>query len=98
LDYVDHVAQQRGKTYFPKNWSPDKIVHEVGDIVTSPDTKRYVQKGNGEIYTKKGDPARWVAYEVRDGVRIKVVYEPATGRVVTAYPDKSPIPNLKGVP
>jgi len=25
-----------GKTAFPKNWSADKIIHEVGDIVTPP--------------------------------------------------------------
>jgi len=29
---------------------------------------------------------------MRSDERIKVVYEPATGRVVTAYPDKSPVP------
>jgi len=44
------------------------------------------------------EPFKGVAYEVRSGERIKVVYEPATRRVVTAYPDKSPIPNLKEVP
>jgi len=87
-----------GKTAFPKNWSADKIIHEIGDIVTSPNTQWYVQTGNGGKYTKGGEPARWVSYEVRDGVRIKVVHEPETGRVVTAYPDNAPIPQVKRVP
>jgi len=73
------------KTPFPKNWSSDKIVHEVGDIVTSPNTKWYVQTGNGGKYTNKGEPARWIAYEMRDGVRVKVVYESVNGKVITTY-------------
>lgn len=35
--------------------------------------------------------------ETRDGVSVRVVYEPATGRVVTGFPDNDPIPNLKPV-
>jgi len=66
--------------------------------VTSPNTKWYVQTGNGGKYTNDGNPAKWVAYEVRAGERIKVVYQPAIGRVVTAHPDKRPVPNLKEIP
>lgn len=58
---------QSGKTAFPENWSAEKIVHEIGDIKTSPGTKWYAQTGTGGIHTSKGDPAKWVAYEVRDG-------------------------------
>jgi len=85
------------KTPFPPNWSPEKIVHEVGDIVTSPNTKWYAQTGNGGKYTNDKKPARWVAYEVRSDERIKVVYEPANGRVVTAHPDKRPMPKYEPV-
>nr|WP_305884109.1 hemagglutinin repeat-containing protein [Pseudomonas sp. PIC25] len=88
---------QPGKTVFPQSWSADKIVHEVGDIATSPNTKWYAQTGTGGIYTSKGDPAKWVAYEVRDGVRMRVVYQPATGTVVTAFPDNAPIPPYKPI-
>lgn len=80
-----------GKTVFPQNWSADKVVHEVGDIATSPDTQWYAQTGTGGIYTGKGKPANWVSYEMRDGVRIRVVYQPATGKIVTAFPDSAPI-------
>ncbi|WP_165496980.1 DUF637 domain-containing protein [Phytopseudomonas dryadis] len=88
---------QPGKTVFPQSWSADKIVHEVGDIATSPSTKWYAQTGTGGIYTGKGDPAKWVAYEVRDGVRMRVVYQPATGKVITAFPDNAPIPPYKPI-
>lgn len=40
----------------------------------------------------KGDPAKWVDYEVRDGGRMRVVYQPATGNVITAFPGNAPIP------
>ncbi|UYT20433.1 two-partner secretion system putative hemagglutinin TpsA2 [Pseudomonas paraeruginosa] len=88
---------QAGKTVFPQNWSADKIVHEVGDIATSPSTKWYAQTGTGGVYTSKGDPAKWVAYEVRDGVRMRVVYQTATGKVITAFPDNAPIPPYKPI-
>jgi len=77
-----------GKTPFPP-----RIGHPKRSCM-----KWYVQTGNGGKYTKKRDPAKWIAYEMRSGERIKVVYQPAIGRVVTAYPDKSPMPNLKEVP
>lgn len=65
---------QHGKTVFPESWSKDKIVHAIGDITTSPSTKWYAQTGTGGAFTAKGDPAKWVAYEIRDGVRMRVVY------------------------
>ncbi|PHM40351.1 VENN motif pre-toxin domain-containing protein [Xenorhabdus szentirmaii] len=77
-----------GKTTFPSNWTKEKIIHEIGDIATSPKTQWYAQSGTGGLYTKAGKPARWVAWEVRDGVRMRVIYEPANGKVVTAFPDK----------
>nr|WP_323744605.1 DUF637 domain-containing protein [Pseudomonas sp. UFMG81] len=88
---------QQGKTVFPESWSGEKIVHAVGDITTSPNTKWYAQTGTGGAYTAKGDPAKWVAYETRDGVRMRVVYQPATGKVVTAFPDDAPVPPYKPI-
>jgi hypothetical protein len=38
-----------------------------------------------------------VAWEVREGVQIRVVFEPATGKVVTAFPDDGVIPKLKKI-
>ena len=81
-----------GKTVFPQGWSADKVVHTVGDIATSPDTKWFAQTGTGGAYTNAGRPARWVAWEEREGVRVRVVYEPASGKIVTAFPDNNPTP------
>ncbi|WP_248768979.1 hypothetical protein [Pseudomonas sp. MWU12-2345] len=53
--------------------------------------------GAGGTYTAKGDAAKWVAYETRDGVRMRVVYQPATGKVVTAFSDDAPIPPCKPI-
>ncbi len=85
---------QPGKSVFPQSWEADKIVHEIGDIATSPTTTWYAQTGTGGIYTRRGEPAKWVAFETRDGVRIRVVFQPATGTVITAFPDSAPIPQL----
>ncbi len=86
-----------GKTTYPKHWSGDKIAYEVSDIVTSPTTQWYAQTGTGGQYTNSGKPARWVSFETRDGIRIRTVYEPATGRVVTAFPDNSQQSNLRPI-
>lgn len=45
----------------------------IDDIAISPNAKWYAQTGTGGIYTAKGDPAKWIAYEVRDGVRMRVI-------------------------
>ena len=81
-----------GKTIFPPTWSANKIVHAVGDIATSPDTMWYAQTGTGGLYTKAGRPSRWVAWETRDNVRVRVVYEPANVKVITAFPDAGLVP------
>ncbi|HEZ3001115.1 TPA: polymorphic toxin MafB class 1, partial [Neisseria meningitidis] len=86
-----------GKTTFPQHWSASKITHEISDIVTSPKTQWYAQTGTGGKYIAKGRPARWVSYETRDGIRIRTVYEPATGKVVTAFPDRTSNPKYNPV-
>lgn len=48
--------------------------------------------GNWRNYTATGQPARWVAWEERGGVRVRVVYEPANGKIITAFPDDKPTP------
>ena len=66
------------------------------DFATSPNTQWNAQTGTGGTYTSKGKPANWVSYEVRDGMRVRrvrVVYQPATGKVVTAFPDNAPVPS-----
>ncbi|WP_343231485.1 hypothetical protein [Xanthomonas euvesicatoria] len=64
-------------------------------MATPRNTTWCAQAGTGGIYTRTGDRAKCVAFEVMDGVIIRVVYQPATGKVITAFPDNDPIPKLK---
>jgi RHS repeat-associated protein len=77
-----------GKTPFPKNWSPGKIMHEVSDIATDPNISWVHQTGNGGLFTRAGNPARFAAEGVRDGVSIKVIIEPAGEGIITAFPPR----------
>ncbi len=81
-----------GKTIFPSIRSENKIFNGVSDIATSRDTTWYAQTGTGGLYTKAGRPSRWVAWDTRDNVRVRVVYEPANGKVITAFPDSGLVP------
>lgn len=78
---------QPGKTVFPRGWDTDKILDSIADVATSPSSGRTQQTGRaGALYTRNGDPSRWKVEGVVDGVNIRVIYEPATGRVVTGFP------------
>lgn len=86
-----------GKTPFPSTWNEKTILDNVTDVVTSPSTQWYAQSGPGgaaatAMYTNSGNPANWVAWETRNGVLMRIVFQPATGRVVTAFPETNPIP------
>ena len=54
-------AGKPGKTEFPAGWSDQKILHEVSDVATDPNSIRGVGKWGGE----------W-AEGVRDGITIHV--------------------------
>ncbi|MEU8702411.1 polymorphic toxin-type HINT domain-containing protein [Streptomyces sp. NPDC048680] len=78
---------QPGKTVFPRGWDTDKILDSIADVATSPSSVRTQQTGRpGALYTRNRDPSRWKVEGVVDGVNIRVIYEPATGRVVTGFP------------
>lgn len=77
---------QPGKSTYPQSWAEN----QMGDVVTSPTTQWYAQSGTGGMTTAAGKLARWIAWGTRDGVPIRVVFEPATGRTVTAFPDTPP--------
>jgi len=58
----------------------------VSDIATDPALDWVPQTGNGGLYTKAGDAARFSVTGVRDGVTIKVIVEPAGEGIITAFP------------
>lgn len=70
-----------GKSVFPQDWSPSKIMNDVSDIATDPSIPSTVQS-NGRI-VKDG---------TRDGIDIRVVLEPPSkgGGIVTAFPTNVP--------
>lgn len=68
-----------GKSAFPKDWSPDKIMNEVSDLVTDPNIKWNKNK------VVKGIQ-RYEIIGVKDGVKIKIITDGKD--IVTAYPIK----------
>lgn len=78
-----------GNSLFPKNWSADKIMHEVSDVATDPSLKWIQQTGKaGAQYTKNGDPVRYFVDGARDGINIRVIVEPGPGGegIITGFP------------
>lgn len=76
-----------GKTEFPAHWSDELILHYASDIATDP-AARADPNNPRALYNRNGQPNRFIYYGIREGVEIKVVVEPATGRIVTAYPTR----------
>ncbi|MEK8020925.1 MAG: RHS repeat-associated core domain-containing protein, partial [Candidatus Parabeggiatoa sp.] len=78
-----------GKSKFPVHWRGDRIMHAVSDVATSPNSTWKQQTGaNGSMYTKAGNPSKFVVEGVSDGIKIRVIVEPAGRGIVTAFPIK----------
>ena len=76
-----------GKSAFPKDWSDDKIMHEISDVTTDPSLKWTQQTGApGADFTRAGNPTRHTVIGTRHGVDIKVVIEPAGEGIISGYP------------
>lgn len=67
-----------GKSAFPRQWSSDRIIHEVSDVATDPGSIRSIG-GNGNTVVKG----------TRDGIDITVIITPG-GRIVTGFPTNVP--------
>ena len=65
-----------GKSWFPQDWSDERIMHEVSDIITDPAIPWYPNKNEGRLE----------AFAERDGVTIKIVTDGSD--IITAYPVK----------
>ena len=76
-----------GKTVFPPSWDTEEILNGVAEVATDPNSSWTWQKGaTGSLFTRAGDPSRVAINGVYNGVSIRVIYEPATGRVITGFP------------
>jgi uncharacterized protein YukE len=78
----------RGKTAFPKDWDLARIEKNVSDVASDPASVIKGRPNDGRVFSANGVPIRWRVYGERDGVMMRVVFEPATGRIVTAFPWK----------
>jgi hypothetical protein len=61
-------------------------MHEVSDIATDPSPSWAYPNGQIKELTNRGVPILATVTGEREGVLIKVVIEPATDRIITAYP------------
>ncbi|MCD2196606.1 DUF6531 domain-containing protein [Actinomycetospora endophytica] len=77
---------QPGKSEFPGTWSRDQTMHHISDIVTDPSSTIRGGGRGGSIWERTGRPATFRVYGVRDGVPVRVVYQPAGREIITAYP------------
>jgi hypothetical protein len=67
-----------GKSEFPSGWTDEKIVGEISDVATDPNSARSPSRGG-----------RTVVEGTRDGTDIRVIVDPS-GRIVTGYPTNTP--------
>ena len=82
------------KTPFPQSWDETRILNTIDEIVSNPNTQWYVQNGGLNGLTAAGDAGKFISHTNVPGsnLPVRVIYEPSTGRVVTAFPDPNPIP------
>lgn len=71
------MARLPGKTPFPKDWSANRIMHEISDVATDPASTYRTGRGGTTIVTG-----------TRGGVDIRVVLR--NGEIVTGYPTNLP--------
>ncbi|QLB42333.1 hemagglutinin repeat-containing protein [Mannheimia pernigra] len=77
------------KSKFPVHWGEKKILDAVSNVATDPSLKWIQQTGTqGSLYTKKGVPSRFKVEGYIDGVKIRVIVEPAGEGIITAFPIK----------
>lgn len=69
-----HGTGKPGKSEFPSGWSRDKILGEISDVATDPNSSR-----------KPGREGTTVVVGTRDGVGIRVIIG-GDGSIVTGYP------------
>jgi len=87
--FLTHLERKRGELKGFSSFDPFSSF-------TNPHVVWYTQTGNGGYYVRNGRPAKWVSWTNYNGVRIRTGIEPATGRVVTSFPD--PYTPVSGTP
>ena len=73
---------------FPKRWSQKKIMDYALEIAKDLSSHLIQLTGKPEFLPKVGlaRPAKFVAEGMREGIAIRVIFEPDETRIITAYP------------
>jgi hypothetical protein len=66
-----------GKTPFPRDWSDDKIIHEISEVAVDPASIRAPTRGG-----------RTIISGTRNGVDLRVIVD-AIGAILTGFPPTS---------
>jgi hypothetical protein len=86
----DHIMNRHapgsgvsGKTEFPSNWDEQRILHNISDVATDPNSRRVTSSHGTQVYG------------VRDGVEIRVDLYPDNhpryaGQISTGFPVAGP--------
>jgi Bacterial EndoU nuclease len=74
------------KSVFPRTWTVADIKRNITDIVTDPHSQVFGGGAGGGPLTHAGNPARYRIYGTRDGVQLRIVWEPAGEGVISAFP------------
>lgn len=73
-----HWLRLPGKTPFPRDWSADRVMHEISDVATDPSSIFRTGRGGSTIVTG-----------TRDGVDIRVILR--NGDIITDQPAEEPV-------
>lgn len=82
---------QNGKSVFPSDWDTERILDSVAEVATNPSSSWKWPDGvaPGTDLTRRGNPHRVQIEGYVDGVKIRVIYEPFTDRIITGFPPLS---------
>ncbi len=90
---IRHITERHGfgapqvKSLFPQSWTSIDIQEAVAQIVRDPNLQWRQQTGSGDsLFTRSGEAAKYVVESTVNGVKIRVIIQPAGEGVVTAFP------------
>ncbi len=76
-----------GNSLFPGDWSAAKIMNGVSEVATDPANEWIQQTGQaGAEFTRAGDPVRFAANGIYDGLKMRVIVEPGGEGIITGFP------------
>jgi hypothetical protein len=75
-----------GKIHFPKTWTENKINQIILSIINDSSLEKIPLTTTGSILNKDGNFSRFAVKGLRNGVMVRVIFEPKKDKVITYYP------------